>query len=1332
MSTKDTNFSLLFTETFAQGRRRSAQYVSLLRAVWQSAALRRAARVLRRVFLGACIVCGVLYAATRVWLFPWLGGNHEWVAARLSNAAGAQVSLERLEADWFGPRLRLRLGGVTIHSGQRKALRLERVEATLSWLSLPRWMPYFHALKIVGPEIELARDKDGVFTVAGIRMEPDTQARGNPIAWLFEQSRITVRDATLVWNDGLREAPPLRLTEAQFTFERGLFSHLLEFQARPPEALAAKFEVRGDVRRYDSATLDGVAGRFSIGLEQADLGGWAAWVDYPIPCKGRGRARLWLNSDGKGTASLSADLDLEEAETTLSPGLAPLQFNRLSGGVLARYAPGIVELGARGLWLESEKVNLRTPVDFKLELRHADDGTLNGGAFSASLLDLPTLVQLAESLPFGKHEDVRALLAEFNPKGRLQAFSFAWEGQTGALQDWKISTEFEDLGLTAHGLVPGVGGMSGRIKGNGQQGEFAFSSRQGHVDLPKVFDQAFIPFASLDVSGGWNHKNGRLAVTLDAVKFANDDAEGMATGSYWPAESGSGEIDITGELSRAQSAAVWRYIPLLVGEHVRDWLKNAIVQGNATGVKVKLKGPLDHFPFRNGEGEFSVTVPVSDVRLGYANGWPALDRLDGELRFVGPGLFIEAHGGQVFGVQVAPIRASIIDLAEGNIALEGVAKGAGADFLRFIAESPLSAHLHGFTDPLRPEGDGQLDLKLVIPLHDLSKIEVGGEYRFAANRIHLDGTRPGSALESAEGSLRFTKEALETLSIRGRLLGGECVIEGKSGEGGLELNARGQVEAAATRKAFDWPLLGWASGSTPWRVALTFGQDEGRKIVVRSDLKGLRLRLPAPLSKEADETWPLEVEMVSHGADKPRLITVKLGDGIEAALEHDASGGLRGGVGLYRPAPRSSNNGVQVAASLDTLDIDAWQWTLAAGEGEKRDYDDEAALLLSSVMLDAQRVRVFGYTLNALQLRAANNAESWTAHLSSAEAQGVISWKRGGDGMLSAHLKRLALSGGESNGNQDKNGSSSSPPPRGLPGLEVRAEEFAVGARELGRLAVRATNQEGAWRLDHFSIHHPDAQLSGSGLWQPDTQHSTLDFTLDSTNVGRLARSLGYNDVVQGGQAKLTGKVDWKGPPTSINYPTLFGQIELDARKGRFERLEPGVGRLLGVLSLQALPRRVTLDFRDVFSDGFAFDRINGKAAISGGVMHTQGIDVVGPAARVLMWGETDITAETLNLQVKVRPTLSETVALGAAIVSPAVALVTYLAQKTLGDPIERLFSYEYKLTGSWTDPEVEKVVTPTSPPVQMYTHEITPENAAPEEVENEGARGIRIPLSAK
>ena len=267
-------------------------------------------------------------------------------------------------------------------------------------------------------------------------------------------------------------------------------------------------------------------------------------------------------------------------------------------------------------------------------------------------------------------------------------------------------------------------------------------------------------------------------------------------------------------------------------------------------------------------------------------------------------------------------------------------------------------------------------------------------------------------------------------------------------------------------------------------------------------------------------------------------------------------------------------------------------------------------------------------------------------------------------------------------------------PPRRLPALDVIAERFELRGLALGRLEVFARNRSGLWELERFELANEDGRLAGSGQWRAaGRQRTRLDFRLETPDVGRLSQRLGQADVVRGGKASLAGQLGWQGAPTRIDYPSLNGSMRLETGAGQFNKLEPGVGRLLGILSLQALPRRITLDFRDVFSEGFAFDRISGSIAVAAGVMRTEDLEIRGPSARVTMTGSADVVAETQDLRVLVQPTLSESVAIGAAagLLNPAVGVVTYLAQKVLSDPIERLFAFEYAVTGAWSDPQVAK-----------------------------------------
>jgi uncharacterized protein YhdP len=203
---------------------------------------------------------------------------------------------------------------------------------------------------------------------------------------------------------------------------------------------------------------------------------------------------------------------------------------------------------------------------------------------------------------------------------------------------------------------------------------------------------------------------------------------------------------------------------------------------------------------------------------------------------------------------------------------------------------------------------------------------------------------------------------------------------------------------------------------------------------------------------------------------------------------------------------------------------------------------------------------------------------------------------------------------------------------------------------------------------------------------------TALAFKLDVDNAEKLLERLKLPDAVRRGEGAIEGEVRWTGSPLAFDLPSLAGSVKVDFGKGQFKKLEPGVGRLLGVLSLQSLPRRITLDFRDIFSEGFAFDSITGEAGIGKGVMTTDELRIQGPAAKVLLSGQVDLIAETQNLKVRVQPAIGESLAVGAMLAHPVAGAVAWAAQKVLKDPLDQIFAYEYAVTGSWSDPQVAKL----------------------------------------
>jgi uncharacterized protein YhdP len=265
-----------------------------------------------------------------------------------------------------------------------------------------------------------------------------------------------------------------------------------------------------------------------------------------------------------------------------------------------------------------------------------------------------------------------------------------------------------------------------------------------------------------------------------------------------------------------------------------------------------------------------------------------------------------------------------------------------------------------------------------------------------------------------------------------------------------------------------------------------------------------------------------------------------------------------------------------------------------------------------------------------------------------------------------------------------------------LPSLDIEVDDFELRGKRLGKLEVLAQAPAAArdWKLERLQITSPEAALMATGRWGGEARRRTqLDWKLDIADAGKLLERLGQGQVLRGGKGVLAGQVGWDGSPLAPHYASMAGALNIQLDTGTFLKAEPGVGRLLGVLSLQSLPRRLLLDFRDVFAEGFTFDGVTGDVKIAAGVAHSDNIRIRGLQAAVLVDGSTDLAAETQKLRVVVVPEVSAGGAsLAYAAINPAVALGAFLAQLILSRPVAAANTREFHITGTWDEPKVEKI----------------------------------------
>jgi uncharacterized protein YhdP len=451
--------------------------------------------------------------------------------------------------------------------------------------------------------------------------------------------------------------------------------------------------------------------------------------------------------------------------------------------------------------------------------------------------------------------------------------------------------------------------------------------------------------------------------------------------------------------------------------------------------------------------------------------------------------------------------------------------------------------------------------------------------------------------------------------------------------------------------------------------------------------------------KAAAETLPVRFERRFLAAGQDRL-SLSVGDILGMNLLRRTEGGqatiTRGSVRFGGPAAEPDRNGVWVNGTVKVLDLDRWLELLGQSEGGTR-------VEWGGVDVGLGAVDVLGWRFSDLAVNATAQGGQWRAALSGKELDGDVTWQPEGSGKLIARMKTFAIPAAAPGASQAASRESQSQTePGDLPALDVAAEQFIIKDRLLGRLEVAAVSEGRDWRLDRLLLTNPESNLTLDGVWQLGLPRplTRINLRLETSDIGKLLTRLGQPEGVQRGTAKLEGSLSWNGSPYELDYPTMTGNLALEAAKGQFVKLDPGIGKLLGVMNLQSLPRRVSLDFRDVFSDGFAFDEIVGAAKIDRGNASTENFRVRGPAASIVMRGEVDLAQETQNLRVRITPQLTESVAIAGALVGgPIVGAAAYLAQKVLKDPFGQAASFEYDVTGKWSEPTVKRVPRPAPAP---------------------------------
>jgi uncharacterized protein (TIGR02099 family) len=1250
--------------------------------------LRRASRWLAALLALAVAAFATAAALMFFWVLPNIADHRDTVAGLMSRALGQRVTLEAVSGVWQQARPEFRLQGVRLYDPQgHTALYLPELEASFAWRSLLFLEPRFNRIELQGLELGVRRARDGHFYVGGIPVNPAAPGSGFS-SWLLRQGQVNVGNATLTWMDEVRNAPPLVLTAVDFTLTKTLRTHRLRLHAVPPAWLAHPLAVEGELSSRDVDDYKTWSGSVDAAVAGVSFPRLAAWLALPHqPSQGWGALKLRFKVARGTLVGVAAGMDLRAIETTLGDGLPALRLARVHGGAVWQRGEDGQRVAFENLRVAQPGAPLGTP--FNAGVAWGDASR----EITAQAFSLSGWQAILPSLPMDAA--LRARLQALQPQGRFDDLRLRWRGSEPGIDNFSVAAYFTGLGVAASGKQPGLANLSGRIEGDARAGMFEIDSPGLALSLPELFREPSFVFDTAQARGNWKKTPRGHRLTLAETSFANADMAGTAKGHYEMIPGQRGIIDLAAHLSRAEGTAVHRYFPKRVGDKTVNWVKQGVVAGRSDNVQFNLKGDLAQFPFERGNGVFRVDALVRDGVIDYVPGWPRIEGVQGRVLFQGKTMEVTSSQARIYEVALAPVKVVIPDLIhhDEELLIDGAANGPALDFIRFANASPVGERLRGFTRALEASGPMQLQLQLRVPLRRIHDLSLTGNLAFQDNAL----SRPGlPRIEQVRGAIDFTGHTLAAKAITAQFLGGPLRIDTATLDDRVLILAQGRVSAAGMT-----PWLGAArgqrlSGQAAWRGQIDL-LPTGERIRVESDLVGLGSSLPAPLAKAAGQSLPLRVS--SQSVANGQLNEIDLGTTVGAVWRTAEGAFERGEIRFGGRAEMPREPGLRLAGNGRGLDISGWMDLLPA------DGDGEDGPTLSSIDLGFDSFDLMGRRYQDVRVQGRSQGGLLRTQVSGRGMSGVLTYRPAGvePARVSAQFKRLVIPPSEpaSGAADDISGNASD-----FPTLDLTVEDFRLQETALGRLEVTARGAPQGLLIERLLLTHADSVFGMSGLWRDKGLSETrAELSLKVVDAGKFLARFGYPDTMSRGSAEFRGNAAWEGSPADFSFDTLAGQLDFKARNGQFLKVEPGAGKLLGVLSMQSLRRRLSFDFRDIFNEGYAFDDISATLRIARGVVYSDDFKMRGPAAKVNMSGLADLNKEAVQLRVKVIPKLSEGVAVaGALIAGPLAGVGALAAQKLLRDPVEEAISQEYMVTGSWQAPDVKKLAkakteTPDSEP---------------------------------
>lgn len=1235
------------------------------------------------------VLAAVLMSALR-YALPHIPDVSRQLEIQLTQRLNQPVEIDQLAMSWHREGPALDVSGITLtsHEDAPVQFRVEQISVVLDfWQSLAQ-------LQLVAQEFIL---RQAVINI-DLRQLQQSQAQVNLTRFenLFLQQleRFSLTQGQLNVTNLAGNQRSLVIEKLSWLNQGNRHQGVGQFRVKDFTRNSLDF-----ILQLEGNQLSSVDGQIYIDSRQVDISPWL-------------EQQLTGVDITESNVNFTSWLTLVDGD--ISSGLLQLRDNRVSAQVgeqdIALHIPhGTVAIEPRQKgWLLNVK-----PMTLELNQQPIKLPLI-------SWLSEPNVHQLSvKQLPV--HEFARALAVDSPLLEGLSAPVDIW-AQRDAQGDIYWHAESEAVKKSSDNVQLNFSPLTLSLSGkNKAYGTWSLTGQEWHIASPELGAEPW-QFDVVQFAGDW-HRDGagwRASTRANQVVF-NDLAltlDAVLKNLFAGQPDRAADIELHAYSTQPFSVKTARQmLPSVMGEGVKRYLTEALNTGTINGLEVLWRGDVNRFPDADMAGLFNARIDFATLDYRFQPDWPSLKNTPLRLDFYQSGLTMYSDGGHIEAVALDSVTAKIPDLADAStgLALQSAVSGPANSLSAVFEKSPLTSVAETLRQ-VQPRSPISGEFSLDIPFDGSRDVDVSVKTNLQQQQFYIAAT--DQTFMGRSGVLTIHNDEVRTENLVVDWYGRPITtkIFGQMREGEYQLTVDTAIDWQVEPLLNALPTQGWQkyfygaiNGSGT--LALTFADGVAVNWQSRYDLTGLESNLPAPLAKEFGENWQLTLSL--SGNQEQLSLNADIGERLSWRSRWQPGSDQWQSAQLVlgsRPAKHKAqlaqrSDAVVVSAQLPHVNVGEWYDLIYFLQQESGDQASAAGLSFTPdyIVVNTPNLHWAGQSFVDAEFEIWPDEQQWFGRVYANDLSMEVMIPKNfieQPIVVDADFIQLSSTLGDMAPSNVREQEEQWQWVKRVPAIDITCQTCKLDDKNFVDLTAELRPIAGGIALSSLTTRSNNSELEASGFWlveegQPVTQVSGQ---LSSEDFGDLLRQYGLETAIRDSSVALSFGLKWQGHPHAIDFSSLGGAMQWQLGQGYLAEVSDGGARIFSLLSLDSILRKLTLDFRDIFSQGMFYTDLDGSVQIANGVAKTTDTRLLGSAGNMDITGTTNLVTGELDYLLTYAPKVTSSLPVILAwMVNPPSGLAALLIDKVLQEA-EVISQLRYHVTGTIDNPKVTEIERDSRP----------------------------------